>query len=45
MDSMLTNMHLVMDQWITQNLGKEVGDVVNVDIGAESKLYFIIRIL
>jgi hypothetical protein len=44
MDSMLTNMHLVMDQWITQNLGKEVGDVVDVDIGAESKLYFIIRI-
>ena len=37
MDSMLTNMHLVMDQWITQNLGKEVGDVVDVDIGAESR--------
>ena len=45
MESMLANMHLVMDQWITQNLGKEVGDVVDVDIGAESKFISIIRIL
>jgi cytochrome P450 len=43
MESMLANMNLVMDQWITQNLGKEVGDVVDVDIGAESKFVSVIR--
>jgi cytochrome P450 len=35
LNSMLTNMHAVMDQWIAENLGKEVGDAVNVDIGVE----------
>lgn len=32
MDNMLTNMHAVMDEWIADNLGKNQGDVVQVDI-------------
>ena len=32
MDNMLTKMHAVMDEWIADNLGKNQGDVVQVDI-------------
>ncbi|KAL3804118.1 hypothetical protein ACHAW5_003211 [Stephanodiscus triporus] len=35
MDDMLTKMHAVMDQWITDNLGKNQGDVSNIDITVE----------
>jgi cytochrome P450 len=35
MDSMLTKMHSVMDEWIAANLGKSEGAVVNVDITME----------
>jgi cytochrome P450 len=35
MDDMLRKMHDVMDQWITNTLGKNHGDVVHVDIGVE----------
>jgi hypothetical protein len=47
MDSMLTNIEYALGDGSMDysKFGKEVGDVVNVDIGAESKLYFIMRIL
>lgn len=35
LDDMLNKIHMVMDNWIDGNLGKEIGDVVNVEIGDE----------
>jgi len=35
METMLTNINAVMDQWIIDNLGQKEGDVANIDIGLE----------
>jgi cytochrome P450 len=35
LDDMMQKLHRVMDRWIDRNLGKEEGEIVNVDIGAE----------